>query len=541
MVRGPFGCAIRKLASLDWRASSASAASRGLRLATVSLLALACGCSPYRLVATTPLEVIGFDDGEGRYVVGLAPRELLGKSRFQVTLRNLPIEDVAGQKPQGVGFPEPSCLSKLTIRRGTLKGTVSVTGVFGSPFSYGPSAELDRALAAWVTDCDCASIAEEGARESFQDRLVDEINARLASTEHFSGKALSQEARVRVELEVPPPFASYDSLLRRERGLVKQGDGSSYFTQLLRPGEWLCFQTSSHAIEYDGNAGVIFSTNEPGAVVPRLWQTVGGWGSNRSSTLSTGFDPLGRTVTWADEVTDRSVTAQADTAHEYLSTPDAVAQGDNSAYPFALLVTQNQRRILAEGPTYDLTVLEGDTKLNPGVTRRDSFLILVSDFGLLEHLLQRLAESPFACGDPPLTLDEQAGGEYIRCLVSEWAERESREETGLIRDVLLPVNSRPYVAFEVELNGKRELVRSGETLLGLIDRLTGLSARVYGIRSTAFSAPTRTEAQLVRNAVENVSFFRRAFGGRAVVGLGHAQRLEDLMIPLRTGDVVTCR
>jgi hypothetical protein len=119
-------------------------------------------------------------------------------------------------------------------------------------------------------------------------------------------------------------------------------------------------------------------------------------------------------------------------------------------------------------------------------------------------------------------------------------------------DVYLPSNVRPYVAFEVTVNGSPVTVRSGATLLSVIDQRLGLSSAIFKLRSDGVTVGgasssnvtdsefvTEAESRLIKKTASRLRYERRDGLQPVPVGLDRVSRLEDLLIPLNPGDQVT--
>jgi hypothetical protein len=543
---------------------SIGAAFFGARRSLVVASLLAClpaGCTTYA----------DFDDTYARTVyprehvvgdvrtrsTGLANSRLLTEREFAINVPDLPIGGAATAMPPLAD----RCVVELRVRAAERPGHVDVLTRLRSPFFYldATSSDRDGQLDAWMAECHCATLPAEMARVCFAQRLAASVDVALAAGgAGGSLSPLTSEGRDRLVRAAGWPFASYDTLRRGGRGLAQQPGETAYLAQRLEPGEELCIHTSTYAVSYlNEKIDAIAGVSEPAPFACFPWQTIAGLQSpwpldpsgrpglaGNATSPTVGTDPLARDgKTWkADE---GRVFGRPTGDARYLTAVDEIAGPDTPPYRSALLVVANRRFIIPAEPTLDLTVTKPGAGTEPGSGKhRGSFVVLVRDERLLNALRQRLWRDDI-CRGLSFNVTSKVH-EYLVCATQEWGKSvgidiANADVDSWMRDVRFPSNVRPFVRIGVFVDGQHRMVRAGATLLNLIDERLGLSTQVFAVRSHGDSrdAAGAFERELVQRAATQVAYLRRAGLGVQAVDFDRAARLEDLMVPLQTGDRLT--
>ena len=367
------------------------------------------------------------------------------------------------------------------------------------------------------------------------------------------------------------PFGAFDVRYYRERMLTKQDSTDPYVGQLLQPGERLCFHSSARSPQWLGAGLNMVSSTEPGSPACFDWQTTARAryreSSNSTGLISVGVDPLSRASnSWTESRAETY--GQSKMGGRYMASIDGVTRPNDYPFRFAMVFARNEEFLIPNGPNRDLAIAnDGRAKDDSDKGAKDdsdkevhasSFILLTRDIRLMQYMRRKISDQKNVCPKHGDTWqDVGVFRAYLECLVVEWGRTvnisiDSEDVERWMLDVYLPGNVRPYVAFEVTVNGSPVTVRSGATLLSVIDQRLGLSSVVFELRSdgdavggatssnmTDGEFVTKPESKLIKETANRLRYERRAGLQSVSVGLGRVSRLEDLLIPLNPGDQVT--
>lgn len=471
----------------------------------------------------------------------------------------------------------------------------AVTIYLRSPFymDLGRDAARGAHLSKWVQECHSDSLDAWWKGQTFKDRVVQRILNELkrmpvGNPGPTASKYLTFDDDTKAQLReaVGDPFLGLDALLYEDRQLAKSGMSNPYIGQKLEPGEELCFHASEHA------TGIIDSyaaeTSEPAAPGCFPWMTITRAEYrlnfadntdvvNASNFAAVGVDPLGRVGNeWLNaeaDIPEKEIDCENlitpplndSTAHtgigyygvpnksanvrDFLSSVDSINDPSNKPYRFAMVFAKNQRFMLAQGPEWDNQIdarncSDGKKKCNQ--SNRGGFLLLSRDKELLSHLRAIvLNETPINGPQTPTSFNDRQEDltAFLHCVAKSWLSknRGTSDVRQWMQDIILPINSRPFVNVPVTVDGHREYVRAGTTLLNLIDRRLALSGQVFALRSgekninNDDAAGTR-EVALIRAALKGIRYLRRTGVSWQPVDLSDVSRIEDLMLPIKLGD-----
>ena len=540
----------------------------------ISILAsvLTSGCIfTAHLQEGTPLDVYGFSytnsSGSKIYETGLALRPLIGNRTFRAAMRDLAVKDVDIQSAS-LAWPEHGkCIKNLNLDWNDKSRSVSVRAEFPSPFRFkDEKATRAEHLRKWIDSCHCGTPSAEINSECFADRVADAIDRELKAEAGPSPSvwpALTTASRYLVQRKLGMPFGAFDVRYYRERMLTKQDNTDPYVGQLLQPGERLCFHSSARTPQWLSAGLNMVSSNEPGSPACFDWQTTARAryreSGNSTGLVSVGVDPLSRASnSWTES---RAGTfGKSKMGGRYMASIDGITRPNDHSFRFAMVFARNEEFLIPKGPNRDLDIMaDGGAKDDSDKeVHASSFILLTRDIRLMQYMRRKISDQNNACSNHGDTWqDVDVFREYLQCLVVEWGRTvnisiASGDVERWMLDVYLPSNVRPYVAFEVTVNGSPVTVRSGATLLSLIDQRLGLSSVVFELRSdgdtvggatssnmTDGEFVTESESKLIKETANRLRYERRAGLRPVSVGLGRVSRLEDLLIPLNPGDQVT--
>ena len=525
-------------------------------------LAILSGCV-YNLKPDSHKKVYGFQKeitgGGSYYQSALFDEHLETNSLFRVSLKNLPLVP-EGQAIFGDPQLDASChtgqgafsVAGIKVKSGTEPKTVSVTAVVHSPFSLG--------ISNWIDKCHCVEVAGETKNQCFDHRLLGSI---LEEVESLTGETLSDAGRREVVRAASWPLIGFDTLAQRDRFLVHPPGDTAYMGQKLEPGDQICLHTSSHASTWIDDVQTTIDTSEPTAPACFEWRTITR-GRYRPDQLledspsqafaSVGVDTFARIGPgWAqgDATMLRGVPRQANN-DDIVTSIDMVNGANRSPYRYALVFSKNVWFSLAQTAMWDSTLAPESISDTFNTGDRVNFLLLIRDRSLMEFVRDHIANAlPSNECDKTSVFNQMAGKKnvYFQNIVKKWAEKTGRNAsptTDWMRDLVFPVNVRPFVRLPVRLDGRDLYVRAGTSLLNLIDRRYGLSTQVFDLRGGGQTvhqdgAGGEQEAALVAAAAAQVRYRRRFGIEHRTVDLGNAKRLEDLMIPINSGDELSWR
>jgi len=503
---------------------------------------------------------------------GLISRHLIEELSFRVNVPQITLVSAGkgdgGLNPsQGFG-PKSRCVvsGNMKIRTGAKKGEYLLQAELRSPLAYLDSKTATAAehIESWIRNCDCpVAEAEITGSSCFGRRFAATVLGKLRAAADVPDDAeLSRDVRDRIVRTVGNPFLSYDQLLIGERGLALPGGTrtSPYLMQALNPGEDLCFHVSSYSTTWITSVDKMGSIAEPAAPACFPWVAVmpasyrNSIDQGAKDEVAVGIDPLARVgPDWKDgvggEVKGQMQVNGMDVRHLLMTSVDQISARPEMPFQYATLFTVNRYFLIPNGPERDIQII-GASK-GPEPIPRGSFLVLARDSRLVDYIQYRVATKDDKCKNsfsnsfflPPKT------HEYLKCLTLEWGKTQKGINIGAadIRswmfDIAFPSNVRPFVRLEILVNGLTEKVRTGSTLLNVIDRHLSLSAQVFDIRQRrndpqAAQSPGELEARLIESATQRVGYERRIGLGFQRIDLHRAKRLEDLMVPLNSGDRV---
>ncbi|MCG7977149.1 MAG: hypothetical protein G8D90_16670 [gamma proteobacterium symbiont of Clathrolucina costata] len=558
-------------------------------------LALVLGCivassgcvTVYGPNPVEPRKVYGFQKKEADhtyYQSALIDQRLEKHKLFRIRLRNLSVEKNDGKTVYGNGATplETQCLSSkeqfsivgIKIRPGTEPKTISVAATLRSPFFMG-MANRDLSISTWIDDCHCADIKGETAKNCFDHRLLKSVLTKIealpvadrtaigfSEEDAPNGVTLGDAARIQFVHAAGWPLIGFDASVQRDRMLVHPTGATTFMGQKLDPGEQLCLHTTSHVSTWIENPEVNVDSAEPTGPACFDWHAVmrGRYRmAPSSSTLtSVGVDPLARSgPRWmqGDPSGAASINAQPrqTAVGNLITTIDMVNGSNQNPYRYALLFNKNVWFSLPQGAMWDSALVNPSSEKGTFNTGdRASFLLLIRDRSLMEFIRDYIANNLKSDPDDPTSkFSDMPDGLniYFQNIVRTWANENDRDVADTaewLRDLVFPVNARPFVRIPVLVDGRQEYVRAGATLLNLIDKRLGLSTQVFDLRGGGKSindenAGVDTEASLIVAAVSQLRFKRRFGLTHWSIDLKNASRLEDLMITIKSGDELSWR
>ena len=502
---------------------------------------------------------------------GLISRHLIEELSFRVNVPQITLVSAGkgdgGLNPsQGFG-PKSRCVvsGNMKIRTGAKKGEYLLQAELRSPLAYLDSKTATAAehIESWIRECDCPEAeAEITGSSCFGRRFAATVLGKLRAAAVKPDAELSHDMGERIVREVGSPFVSYDRLLMGERGAALPGKSRAllYLMQRLNPGEDLCFQVSSYSTTWIKKFNTMGSIAEPAspACFPWVTMTRSDYRTNldMKGEVAIGIDPLGR-VGPAWEVENSSARKglglldgnESDLPHDRLVTiADRVSNLSDTPFRFAILFVSNRFSLIPNGPERDMQVSKVDaTPSEKNLITRGSFLLLIRDSRLADYIQGRVAKPNNKCSNYSMQILGEIH-QYLQCLTREWGRSQDitikDQYKNWILNAAFPSNLRPFVRLEILVDDQAEKVRVGNTLLNLIDRRLNLSAQVFGLRQRtndpqAAETPGVLEARLIEEATKQLSYERRNGVQFHQIDLRRAQRLEDLLVPLNSGDRVT--
>ncbi len=491
-------------------------------LIVLGVASLASGCSqqsPRGIENQEERSVFGYR-GEDGYVAGLIIRRLIDLAFYTVKLGDLQLVDNGESVLEVPGLPlEPRCIVReLKVRAADKPGVYKVSADVRSPLRYlaNPRETTEHQIKAWTKACDCPDDQTEVKGQCFGRRFAASILTKIRQISGNEKKNLSAESIERIVRGVGRPYIPYARLLVEERGLIA-GDvnqGGGYLKQYLKPGDELCFSTATYSLEWEAikKSGDIAQISQPAAPACFPWLTL--MQGIKNSQVHVGIDPLRPfrpEFTFTTEVDDAIGAERTD----LLVTPDQIPPG-KTAVDYAILATSLDLSYRPKGPFFDIRTGNNSNKDNK--QKVSSYLCLVGDNAAGSKSQQISNSSQSGSANPP---DNKKCSDIPNSV-----------------DMTLPANIKPFVAFWIRNDKAQEKARVGTSLLNLVDQRFSLSSQVLDQRSLKGSVPSRTEKELVRAIVSDLSYLRRNGLYLQPIDLSHASRLEDLLIPLNSGDQI---
>lgn len=492
-------------------------------LIVLGVASLASGCSqqsPRGIENQEERSVFGYR-GKDRYVAGLIIRRLIDLAFYTVKLGDLQLVDNGESDLEVPGLPlEPRCIVReLKVRAADKPGVYKVSADVRSPLRYltNPRETTEDQIKAWTNACDCPDDQTEVKGQCFGRRFAASILTKLRQVSGNEKKGLSAETIERIVRGVGRPYIPYGRLLVEERGLIagEVNQIGGYLKQYLKPGDELCFSTANYSLEWEAinKSGDIAQISQPAAPACFPWRTL--MQGIKNSQVHVGIDPLRPFRPKFKFESAESGIGIGSERSNLLVTPDQISSTDVGGN-FATLVTSYDLSYRPKGPFHDI---RPSKELNKKTTQTVSSYLCLARGNIAAGKNQQSSNS---------TQSDSANPSAIKPC------------TDILNsvDMTLPGNIKPFVAYWIRNDKAHEKVRVGTTLLNLVDQRFSLSSQVFQQRSITYAVPSRTEKELVRAIVSDLSYLRRNGLYLQPIDLSHASRLEDLLIPLNSGDQI---
>ena len=232
---------------------------------------------------------------------------------------------------------------------------------------------------------------------------------------------------------------------------------------------------------------------------------------------------------------------------DYWAPLDRVVNNSELSFPFGLLFTSNYKRTILISDSEELNI-DG---MSSETVRRGNILLLFKHAGLRDFVQQHYAfESPkdsndkFACiSDGTTHMDFHT---CVKTLVAGWLnfqkdapESPKGDPEHYFHDLVMPSNIRPFTQIPIYLNGEVRWVRSGSSVLSILDEKFRLTEEVMQARAAETISELRqphNEAELVKRALSKFSLKRRRAGHLVDIQFNEVQSLNGLALPLTPGD-----
>jgi hypothetical protein len=443
---------------------------------------------------------------------------------------------------------------------------------FISPIDGRQSTEVTEK---WMRKCDCLTTTDERYRGCFADRVIGlAANVKNACEDKkfkCSGKDLlgsesdpplylAESSFNRLSTSVFSPTASYETFLQRSRGLRV---GYGVIGERIFPGESICIHSSQGETTYDSsmlpyvNAHSIGTTDcyEVGQALPLARQL----GSTMSVDPLATWYPLQSLTRWPE----KNIVKPINSAHGVLTEPDAIGRrgkykkGDNgnldlgNKYDMPVqamyLVRQLPLRLEGEAITrvIDDPIFKKTDYYKPD-TPHPSSLLTSYNVALVDYLIDRwgVSKADGKCCKYMLLAAQSSKSFNVEsedrwqimwqdvciCLDNQEKCNPVPSDYGQFGYFLFPASNDPYVAFNITVNNQLTLVRTGTTLLHILQKNIG------GGVSPAGTTLIGQEVDRVFNAAKTITLKRQGRNRWISIDPSSASDLHDLMIPLLPGD-----
>ncbi|MGR5243390.1 hypothetical protein ACP3VU_01170 [Vibrio sp. PNB23_22_6] len=532
---------------------------------TFSLLALSgCGFSDSRvvrhevvidgLVGTTmdadvfDASSVGVDFGDVRVLTGSED----GSTRFWPQSMQ---EDYKAKK----GIAQCFNKSEISIKKRET-GLYHIQASFLTPSAISGKNDHKKQAIDWLKKCDCN---EEVGATCFEDYAIREIESMLKESD---GRKWDRVQKASI------PLADLRQMKRRlgtlvqtrrrimtdELGVYQRRLGDNVIPhniERLDPGKRICVQSYSRNYGVGVTGGDRISALVPGALSCMKWLSVvlpiNASGEEGSSEILAGLDPItplgegwknrpDNGEIYVKPVAPSGITRGLD----YWAPLDRVVNNSESSFPFGLLFTSNYKRTILIHDTEDLNI----NKRSSNTVRRGNILLLFKNVALRDFVQQHYAfesskgpDEKFAC----ITEGTRHSDFYIcvKELVQGWLDVQTETPEGdaedFFHDLVIPSNIRPFTQIPIYLNGELRWIRTGVSLLSILDEKFRLSEEVMQARSAETGTtqpPPYNESVLIERALSEFSLKRRRAGSLVEIQMHGVQSLEGLAFPLAPGD-----
>lgn len=444
----------------------------------------------------------------------------------------------------------------------------SVKAHFYTPSHLSNSKQHKAQAENWLEKCDCP---ENVGATCFEDYVIREIERKL--TNHLGGSENG--------LKNPNIKPVYIRQMRRRLGTLVQSrrriltDELGVYQRLSEPGKVpynierldtgkkICFQSYSlnnPEILYGGGRS---SALVPGALSCMKWiGLVQPFNSHADSKdFLVGLDPITplgfgwseRERAYFKPINKNNIGS----GYDYWAPLDRVIDADNRNFPSALLFTSNYKQTALISDNEDLEFPNS----HPGMgLKRGSILLLFRNAALREFIQQQYAYD--STGPDDLDRDgleciadgttHDSFNECVKTLVKRWLKLEKgparagqTDPKDYYYDLVLPSNIRPFTQIPIYLNNEVRWVRTGSSLLTILDekfRLTQevMESRISDTRKLpSVIDPPHSEVEVIKRAIKNITLKSRRAGQLVEIHLDEVKSLKALAIPLTPGDELT--
>ncbi|GAA5213681.1 hypothetical protein GCM10025776_03220 [Corallincola platygyrae] len=330
-------------------------------------------------------------------------------------------------------------------------------------------------------------------------------------------------------------------------------------------GKWEAARDSLIEIEHFRNVGgdTRISALVPGALSCRLWLGIVGAKADalNPANFFVGFDPItpfgngwidkGDSAVYYPPLNHSNYPGRVD----YWAPLDRVTNNRTSSFPFALMFTSNYKQTILVQDDQDLSYFYHDLP----TTRRSNILLLFENSSLRNFVQQHYAYEPSY--NPNDDIDDWNDRSDIECvsegsfheifhecvnkLVKRWLSIQDESwdaSKAYFHDLTLPSNIRPFTQIPIYLDNELRWVRTGVTILNILDEKFRLSEEVMKARAAETGTESKqpnNEADLVQRAISTLSLKRRRAGSLVEIQLDRVQSLDELALPLAPGDELT--
>jgi hypothetical protein len=489
---------------------------------------------------------VGVDFGSVRVFAGAE----LGSRRFWPT----PMGEHYDKKENGIS----ECFGRPDISIKELStGLYQIKARFRAPGAIAHSMTQRAQTEGWLAACECP---EELGATCFEDYVIREIEKRLTkdigSSLGGSEKAnIPLSDRLQMKRRLGTLVQTRRRVLTDELGVYQRQNDPfvPHNIERLDPGKRICFQSYSSNFGSTGGTGQV-SALAPGAISCMKWIGLVHLTaqSGEDPTIIAGLDPitpLGKGWVAREEANPYRKPNPLLQNLDYWGPLDRVVDNSTLVFPFGLLFTSNYKRTILVPNNEDLSL---DRLPVPENLERGNILLLFKNAALRDFVQELYAFESVEAGGAGTYLDCLSDGmthgafhNCVKTLAQEWLSFQAGDPDApagavenYFRDLVVPSNVRPFTQIPIYLNGELRWVRTGTSLLSILDEKFRLSEEVMKARAakTGATSPPHDEVVLVERVVSELSLKRRRAGRLVQIKLHKVKSLGGLALPLAPGD-----
>lgn len=443
------------------------------------------------------------------------------------------------------------------------EGLYHIQARFRTPRAISGSKDHKTQAIEWLDKCDCP---EKAGATGFEDYAIREIEKKMT---HYLSSSLGENQGANISIaDIRQMKRRLGTLVQTRRRILtdelgvyqrlRDHDVLAHNIERLDPGKRICFQSYSYNRGSEVDCGSLVSALVPGALSCMDWLglVLPTDGSGEPGDILAGLDPITPLgAGWKDRPNSGKIyikpTNPGDVTKglDYWAPLDRVLNNSESSFPFGLLFTSNYKQTILIPDNEDLRI---DRETDETLWPRGSILLLFEDATLRDFVQKQYAfesskgaDGKYACIGEEGTLH----GGFHKCvteLVTEWLDIQKNapgaqkgNAQDYFHDLVIPPNIRPFTQIPIYLNGDLRWVRTGASLLNILDEKFRISQEVMKARAAetgTMQHPPHHEAALVKRALSNFSLKRRRAGRLVEIQLDRVQSIDGLALPLAPGD-----